>query len=87
MTRLSHLLDTDTCIYLIRRRSRETLHRQLEALLDQLLNSDVHEVSRIVHREGRLGHRLPHRSPGVLFKGLHTEIPANGVPVALARAG
>ena len=60
--------------------------RQLEALLDQLLDRDVHQVGRVVHRDGGLGHRLRRHPSGPLAVGFHAEVPPDRVAVALARA-
>jgi len=58
--------------------------RKLVALLDQLLYGDVHQVGRVVHREGGIGHRLRRQSPGVLSICPDSKVLSDMVPVALA---
>jgi hypothetical protein len=59
--------------------------RELKALLNQMLNRDINQVSRVAHGIGSLGDTLRHQRRATVGVRRDGQIVANEVPIARAQ--
>jgi hypothetical protein len=59
--------------------------RELKALLNQMLNRDINQVSRVAHGIGSLGDTLRHQRNATVSVRCDSQIAANEMPIARAQ--